>query len=196
MIRQSSVSASLRGEKKLFSTNNAKEPRTMKIGAFVILIVLLGASAFAALRLNDEAPAFSLRDSDGKEFILHDYVGSRREGGQGVILSFFASWCVPCRNELPLMNVLAEELKGKGVKVVIVGVKEDYDVIGPLLAELKVSKPIVLSDLHGKISEKYQVRFLPTTFFINADGNVQNISFGEIKNAAELREHAEKLTRK
>jgi peroxiredoxin len=170
---------------------------TMKTVLIIALIMVHGSPAFAALKLNDEAPAFSLRDNGGKDFILGDYAGSQnKEGGSGVILSFFASWCVPCRNELLLMNSLVEELKGKGVQVVIIGVKEDFDKIGPLLAELKVNKPLVLSDLHGKISGKYQVRFLPTTFFISADGKVKDISFGEIKDAAELREHVGKLTNK
>ena len=56
-------------------------------------------------------------------------VPASKEKANGVILGFFASWCVPCRNELPIINSLVDELKGKGVKVVIVGFKEDFDTI-------------------------------------------------------------------
>jgi hypothetical protein len=76
---------------------------------------------------------------------------------------------------------------------VIIGVKESHDRIGALLAELKVDKPIALSDNDGKVAELYQVRFLPITFFIGADGNVRDIIFGEIKNEAELRKSIGKL---
>jgi thiol-disulfide isomerase/thioredoxin len=95
---------------------------------------------------------------------LSDVVGAtKRENGNGVILSFFASWCVPCRNELPLLDSLTDELTGNGIKVVIAGFKEDFDQIEELLKELNVTKPLVLSDRHGKVGEKYGVRFLPTT---------------------------------
>ena len=80
-----------------------------------------------------------------------------------------------------------DELKGKGIKVVIVDVKEDFNTIDSFLAELKVDKPIVLSDRHGKIAELYGVRFLPVTFFIGADGKVKHIIFGEIIDAKEVR---------
>ena len=160
----------------------------------VLFLILLASPVGAALKLNDTAPTFSLSDREGKDFYLSEYVGaSRKEVGNGIILSFFASWCAVCRNELPLINSLVDELRGKGITVVIVDVKEDADIIGALLAELKVDKPVVLSDRYGKTSEKYQVRFLPTTFFIGADGKVKDIIFGEITDQHMLKTTAEKL---
>lgn len=162
--------------------------------AIVLVISLIASSAFAALKLNDPAPTFSLRDAEGKDFYLSDIVGAKsKEKVNGVILSFFASWCVPCRKELPLINSVVDELKNQGIKVVLIGLKEDFDSIGALLAELKVDKPIVLSDRYGKTGDKYQVRFLPVTFFIGADGKIKDIIFGEIKDAKKLRESAGKL---
>jgi thiol-disulfide isomerase/thioredoxin len=110
-----------------------------------------------------------------------------------VIVSFFATWCAPCRSELLLINSLVDELKGKGVTVVIVDIKEDFDTIHDLLDELKVDKPIVLSDPDGKIAGEYRIKFLPTTYFIGADGTVKDMIFGEIFDAKELRESARKL---
>jgi thiol-disulfide isomerase/thioredoxin len=156
--------------------------------------LLFATAAFAALKTNDAAPIFSLRDVEGKDFNLNDYVGAARiESGNGIILGFFASWCVGCRNELPLINSLVDELKGKGIKIVIVDVKEDFNTIDSFLTGLKVDKPIVLSDLHGKIAELYGVRFLPVTFFIGVDGTVKHIIFGEILDAKEVRKSAGKL---
>ena len=160
----------------------------------LLLSFLFASSAAAALKLNDTAPIFSLRDIEGNDFYLSQYVGaSKKEKGNGLILSFFASWCVACRNELPLINSHVDELRDKGIKVVIIDLKEDFDTIGALLEELKVDKPVVLSDRYGKVSEKYQVRFLPTTFFIGADGQVKDIIFGEMKDQRELKTAAEKL---
>jgi cytochrome c biogenesis protein CcmG/thiol:disulfide interchange protein DsbE len=159
------------------------------------LFFLFVSSASAALKPNDPAPVFSLKDRDGKDFNLSDVVGTGREKSGGVILSFFASWCVPCRNELPILNSLVDEMKAKGVKIVIIGFLEDFDTIRELLGELKVSKPLVLSDQHGTVAEKYGVRFLPVTFFIGSDGKIKDVIFGGISGEKELRERAGKLTK-
>jgi len=165
-----------------------------KIIFAALAILVFASTVFAALKTNDTAPIFSLRDVEGKDFNLNDYVGAaRKESGNGIVLGFFASWCVGCRNELPLINSLVDELKGKGIKVVIVDVKEDFNTIDSFLTGLKVDKAVVLSDLHGKIAELYGVRFLPVTFFIGADGTVKHIIFGEIDNAKEVRKSAGKL---
>ena len=160
----------------------------------MLLSLLFASSAAAALKPNDTAPTFSLRDLDGNVFSLSNYAGAmKNEKGNGVILGFFASWCTGCRNELPLINSLVDELSGNGIKVVIVDVKEDVDTIRALLAELKVDKAVVLMDRSGEAGDKYQVRFLPTTFFIGADGRVKDIIFGEIKDQRELMASAGKL---
>jgi thiol-disulfide isomerase/thioredoxin len=162
---------------------------------FAAFVLFLHASpVFAALKTNDIAPTFSLRDREGMVFFLSDVVGETKKGkGSGVIISFFATWCAPCRSELPLINSLVDELKEKGVTVVLVDIKEDFDTIGAFLSELNVDKPVVLSDHDGKIAGKYQIRFLPTTFFIGSDGKVKDMIFGEIFDAKELRQSAGKL---
>ncbi len=158
------------------------------------VVFLLASPVCAALKPNDAAPTFSLRDLEGRDFYLSDVIWPKsKEKINGVILSFFASWCVACRKELPIINSLVDEFNSKGIKVVIVDVKEDIDAVGELLNELKVHKPVVLSDRYGKTAEKYQVRALPMTFFIGADGKVKHIIFGEISDAKELRESAAKL---
>lgn len=158
-----------------------------------MLYFLFSNPAIAALKTGSTAPDFALADQTGTSISLMSIIGEGNVQRRGVILSFFASWCQPCREELPLLNSVADELDKKGVKAIIIGVKEDYARIRALLLELKVEKPIVLSDGHGKVTEMYQVRFLPTTFFIGRDGTVKDIIFGAIKNETELRSSMEKL---
>ncbi len=161
-----------------------------------LLMLLLTHPASAALKVNDDAPAFSLPDGAGKDFNLLEVVrAAHQEKVNGVIINFFASWCVPCRQELPLINSLVDELKGKGIKVVLIGVKEDFATINALLSELRVDKPVVLSDRHGTVSEMYQIRFYPTTFFIGADGKIKGTIFGEIQGEKEFRANAMKLAK-
>ncbi len=159
-----------------------------------LLVAVLVSPALAALKVNDEAPAFSLPDSRGRDFSLSEVAGAARTAKiNGVVVSFFASWCVPCRQELPLINSLVDELKNKGINVVLINVKEDFSTINTLLSELKVDKPLVLSDRYGKVSEKYQIRFMPATFFIGSDGKIKHIIFGGIQDEKELRDSAVKL---
>ncbi len=165
-----------------------------KSGIAALLILLYVPSAFAALKPNDPAPTFSLRDNTGKVFSLNDVVGAQsKEKANGVILSFFASWCMACRDELPIINSVVDEMKSKGIRVVIVGFKEDFVRINALLAALKVDKPVVVNDQEGKVGEKYGIRFLPVTFFIGADGRIKHIIYGEINDGKEVTEVAEKL---
>jgi len=160
----------------------------------VLAILLSVSSSFAALRPGDAAPTFSLRDSTDSDFYLSDLIGTKRkEQIRGVVLSFFASWCIPCRKELPLINSLADELKRKGLRVIIVGVKENFGSINALLADLKVDKLIALSDRDGNVSDLYQVRVLPVTFFIDGDGKIKHVLYGEIESAQTLRNRADDL---
>jgi thiol-disulfide isomerase/thioredoxin len=163
----------------------------------VFLVFFTGSPSLAALRLDDSVPVFSLPDSSGNVFYLSDVVGSqKKKGGHGVILSFFASWCVPCRNELPLINSFVDELKNAGITVVLVDVKEDLKTVNAVLAELKVDKPVVVRDRDGRTTEQFEVRFFPTTFFIDADGKVKDVIYGGIDGEKALRQSVQKLLKK
>ncbi|HEY6010262.1 MAG TPA: redoxin domain-containing protein, partial [Nitrospirota bacterium] len=82
---------------------------------FVLMLVLSALPAWAAIKVSDPAPVFSLQDREGKEFSLSSVVGAEAtEKSRGVVLGFFATWCGGCRNELPIINSLVDELKSKG----------------------------------------------------------------------------------
>jgi len=83
------------------------------------LFVLTFISSTLALTINDEAPTFYLKDSKGKDFYLSNYIGN--VSVKGIILNFFASYCKPCRNELPILNSLVDESERREIKVVIIG---------------------------------------------------------------------------
>lgn len=168
----------------------------MKTLIALMLMTLFSAPAFAAVKTSDKAPVFSLSDRSRKEHSLKEFLPSAASAKRGgVIVSFFASWCPPCRQELPILDSLSDELAAKGITIVLIAVREDFDVINPLLKQLKVGKPVVLSDREGKVSELYQVRYLPTSFFIGSDGSVKDIIFGGIDDQAEVRRSVEKLMR-
>ena len=159
-----------------------------------VLSWLLVSPAFS-LQINDPAPFFSLHDSTDSDFFMSSYIGKMRtQPVKGIIINFFASYCKPCRHELPVLNSLVEELKKKGIEVVIIGFDEDFDHVLRLLDEIGVDKPIILADMYGKVGEKYGVRYLPTTFFLDADGRVKYIIRGELPDFEKvIRQQVEKL---
>lgn len=80
-----------------------------------LLFILSFISSTLALTIDDNAPTFYLKDSRGKDFYLSNYIGN--ESVKGIILNFFASYCKPCRNELPILNFLVDEYEKRGIKV-------------------------------------------------------------------------------
>jgi thiol-disulfide isomerase/thioredoxin len=167
----------------------------MKKVILLLSLVFLLPSAANALKIGDMAPTFALRDSSENNFFLSDYVGLKaKKQYRGIILSFFASYCEPCKHELPILNSLADKFEKKGVKIVLVGFKEDFDKITELLSVLHIDKPLVLADRYGKVGEKFGVNYLPMTFFIDGHGVVRGVIRGELLDAEKVfQEKAEKL---
>ena len=170
-----------------------KEIRLIAAAAFLLFAIFCTAEPSFALSANDAAPPIALRDSSGTYFYLSDYIGpSSKKPAKGIIVNFFASTCDPCRKELPALNSLVDEFALKNIKVVIIGYKEGFDAFMGMLEDLKVNKPVTLSDPYGKAGKEYGVYGLPVTVFIGADGKVKEIVRGELTGKA-LKEKAAKL---
>lgn len=111
------------------------------------------------------APDFVLQDVDGKTHKLSDY------RGKVVMINFWASWCPPCRFELPSMQRAYERLKDKGVEFLAVNLGEDADTIFTFTADYPVTFPLLM-DIDSKVSDKYPVVGLPTSYFVGPDGRL------------------------
>ena len=160
--------------------------------AAVALVAALGLSKPAAATSHDfqvlglqppkeevEAPDFTLKDLNGKKVQLRDF---RRKV---IFLNFFATWCVPCRLEMPAMERLSKAYKDKGLVVLAVDIKESAKTVRTFLQELKVSFPALL-DADGSVAFTYGIRPLPATYLIGRDGKILWRAFGarEWDNAA------------
>ncbi len=176
----------------------------MKTVALFLCFILLFISSSFALSVNDPAPLFSLRNSNGDFFHLSDYInapqpplklrGELQGKTRGIIINFFSSTCKWCKKELPVLNSLVDEFEKKGIKIVMIGYKEDFDKFDEMLTSLKVDKPIILSDVYGKVGSKYGVYGLPLTVIIGSDGKIKDIIKGERTDIGKvLREKAVKL---
>jgi peroxiredoxin len=110
-----------------------------------------------------EAPTFALPDLEGNTLRF----GSLR--GKLVFLNFFATWCGPCREEMPAMERLHRAHRERGLTVLAVDVRESAKTVRDFVRELKLTFPVVLDD-DATLSLKYGVRALPVSFLINRDG--------------------------
>lgn len=117
------------------------------------------------------APDFTLADMDGETFALE----SAR--GKWVFLHFWASWCGPCREEMPAIQKMHEQFKDDQLVMVLINTAEDEDTIFRFLGEIGMDMNSLM-DRDGLVTEKYKPRGLPTTILIDPKGNVQYQAIG------------------
>ena len=118
------------------------------------------------------APALDLKDLEGKSHKLADY------RGKVVILNFWATWCEPCRDEMPSLNRLKGALQGKPVALFAVNIGEGEARIEGFMKKVPVELRVLL-DRDAQASKAWKVRLMPTTFVIGTDGRVRYSFAGE-----------------
>jgi len=141
----------------------------VSVGLSLLLTCLSGASQAEALK--GASPDFTLKSNQGKNLRLEDY------RGQVVMLNFWASWCGPCRQEMPLMENIYQKYEPLGFTILAVNVDEDSADADRFLESVPVSFP-VLYDNESKVSEMFEVDAMPTTVMIDRDGNKRFIHRG------------------
>ena len=132
---------------------------------FVVAFVITNRHQIHPLGVGDRAPDFgAVRLPGGLPASLADY------RGQVILLNIWATWCQPCRVEMPSMERLWQQLQGTGFRVVAVSIdKEDSTVVNAFVKELGLTFDI-LHDQSGKIQDTYQTTGVPETFVIDREG--------------------------
>jgi peroxiredoxin len=156
----------------------ARHRQLLRSAAFVLGLILCPAHAAdkdaQTLTLMDKpfpAPDFTLQGEDGKTYRLSDY------RGKVVVLNFWASWCPPCRYEMPSMERAHQKLRGQDIVLLAVNVGESADKVFEFTGQYPVTFPLPL-DLDGTVIAKYPVIGLPTTFVIDPRGVVTHRAIG------------------
>ena len=137
---------------------------------FVLLVGLFTAEAFA-VGLQEEAPDFMLKSLDGANLRLEEY------RGQVVLINFWASWCGPCRQEMPLLDRLHHRYEDTGFAVLGVNVEGDADGAQEIVDKTNVTFPILIDD-GQRVSELYSLEAMPSTVIVDRDGVVRYIHRG------------------
>jgi len=159
--------------------------------SILIFFMLIGTNtlqgkAFAGAE-NSKAPDFSLKDINGKDFTLSSLKG------KVVILSFWATWCHPCKDEMPKLNKLYKEMRSMGLE--IVAVSSDYS-IGSL-KDFIVKNSLDFSILYDEkrtVTRQYKIPYLPVTFLIDKNGVIVEKITGEFEwPSGEMKKKLEKL---
>ncbi|MCY4488791.1 MAG: TlpA disulfide reductase family protein [Deltaproteobacteria bacterium] len=126
---------------------------------------------FLVPEASEEAPAFTTVDAAGNKVASEDY------RGKVVLLNFWATWCPPCRLEMPDMERLYQEFRGQGLEVVAVNFMETAGEVNAFAEEQKLTYPMLM-DPRSEIAGEYGVMRLPETVLIGRRGEVLGKSIG------------------
>lgn len=135
--------------------------------------VVSAAGRPAAVERDQLAPLFRLTTIDGQTIDLAD------TQGDVVLVNFWATWCPPCRAEMPVIEAAYQQHKDKGFRVLAVDLREDAPLVTAYGQELGLSFPLLL-DQSGDVALAYRVQNLPRSFLIDRQGRVVRIHPGEL----------------
>ena len=143
-------------------------PRRSMLG---LALLAAAHAAGAAVSPRAQAPDFTLRQIDGPNLRL----GEQR--GRVVMVNFWATWCGPCRVELPQLAKLHEKYRGSGFQLLAVNIDEDPNAARALASKLGLKFPVLL-DTDKKVVGTYDLNAMPATVLIDKDGRVRHLHRG------------------
>lgn len=158
-----------------------------KIIGSLVLFALVGVAFFqvmnnkeasAGVEEGDKAIDFQLRNLEGKQVSLSDYHGKK------IMLNFWATWCPPCKKEMPEMEKVHKE--NKDIVILSVNLDPNQDVKG-FMEKMNLTFPVLL-DQENDINKEYKVISIPTSFFIDSEGIIKQkhtggMTYDQINNA-------------
>jgi thiol-disulfide isomerase/thioredoxin len=161
--------------------------KSSRLAALIVLLVLAGGYAIGAAESPDEpplgkfvpfapprpAPQVRFTDLAGKTFVLQDFTG------KVVLVNLWATWCAPCRREMPSLERLQDRL---GDKIAILAISEDMGgakAVDPFIAKLELKRIKPYLDPKSAVGNAFKVDGLPTSFLIDREGKLQGRVEGE-----------------
>ncbi|WP_449622834.1 TlpA disulfide reductase family protein [Robertmurraya sp. Marseille-Q9965] len=128
------------------------------------------------LEVEERAPSFELTTLNGENITLEDLKGKR------VLLNFWATWCPPCKEEMPDMQKMYEEYKDEDVVIAGVNVtstEKNREDVQEFVQEHQLTFPILMDEI-GEVTHQYEILSFPTTYFIDSDGIIRSKVIGAL----------------
>jgi len=173
--------------------------RQLKVILTIVLVSVLGSGLVMAgcssgpevaqgPQVDKLAPDFQLQTLDGQAVSLGDF------RGKPVLLNFWATWCGPCRFEMPFLQEIFEkkEWSDTGLVILAIDIGESPSSVKEFMEHFGLSFPALL-DINQDVALKYNIRAIPTTFFIDKDGIIQDIKVGAFSSKTEIEKRLVKI---
>ena len=157
---------------------------TIALGCSATLSPIRGAE------IGNLAPDFQLDNLDGQAVSLGDF------RGKPVLVNFWASWCPPCRSEMPFIQDIFADKKwaDEGLVVLAIDIGESPSAVSEFIKNYGLTFPVLL-DITKDVSLEYYVRAIPTTFLIDRDGIIREIRIGPFSSVTEIERSLGKIIR-
>jgi peroxiredoxin len=143
------------------------------VAAFLAGAALAAGAAGLRPWTGGAAPSLALQDLAGHEHRLADY------RGKVVLVNFWATWCEPCRAEMPSMDRLRRSLAGQPFEVLAVNLAEPLSRIERFAGETPLGFPL-LRDRDGMVGKAWGARVLPASYLVGRDGRIRYVAYGEL----------------
>ncbi len=137
----------------------------------IAILIVSGITSASSGEANGPAPAFTLASISGQAASLNQYKG------QVVMVNFWATWCGPCQQEMPLLDQMYKKFKPTGFTLLGVNVDKDVPTVKDLLTRKPVAFPILL-DPTNQVSKAYHVNDMPSTVIIDRKGDIRYVHRG------------------
>ena len=143
-------------------------------------------SSAQGVEVGDRAPDFQLQNLYGQSVSLSD------QRGLPVLINFWATWCPPCRGEMPYIQGIYEEWSDKGLVVLAINIGESSSTVEGFMQSNSLSFTVLL-DTKQDVAQRYNIQYIPTTFFIDKDGIIQDKEIGPFQSKTQIENRLSKI---
>lgn len=159
----------------------AKTKLPLIIATITLLVLTAGCSSSqVGPQVGKIAPDFTLTSLNGETISLSALKGNT------VLLNFWATWCGPCRYELPFLQEIFEEHSVKGLIVLTINSWEDRNTAREFMTQNQFTFPVLMDYPAKEVAQTYQIRNIPTTFIIGKKGTIKAVKIGAFQSKAEI----------
>ncbi len=151
-------------------------------------LVMIGCSpgSTQGVEAGNLAPDFQLQSLDGQTVSLGNLLG------KPVLINFWATWCPPCRSEMPYIQEIYEEWTDKGLVVLAINIGESSSTVEDFMQSQNLSFTVLL-DTKQDVAQRYNITGIPATFFIDKDGIIQDKVIGAFQNKTQIENRLSKI---